>query len=151
MSIRSPVKIELDAGEIGWVQFTLQVGQETFEHHISDLTDALGDLLRATLQIVSGGLSAECIFELEPGPLSLRLERGRGDPMAPDSLSLTVRRLNVQVFSAVCASETFGKAVLALADRSLEAGADRFHDRWGQPFPSRAHAALRSAVATPGV
>ncbi|PZQ65667.1 MAG: hypothetical protein DI570_00770 [Phenylobacterium zucineum] len=151
MSIRSPVKIELDAGEIGWVQFKLQVGEDAFEHHISDLTDALGDLLRATLQIVSGGFSAECVFDLEPGPLSLRLERGLGKPMVPDTLSLSVRRLDVLAFSAVCASETFGEAVLALANGLFEAGPDRFHDRWDQPFPSRAHAALRIALATPGV
>ncbi|MEW5688000.1 MAG: hypothetical protein AB1942_24050 [Pseudomonadota bacterium] len=145
------MKIELDAGEIGWVQFKIQVGDYAFEHHISDLTDALGDLLRATLQIVAGGLVAECNFNLEPGPLSLRLQRGQGDPMVPDTLSLIVRRLGVQVFSAVCASETFGEAVLALADQLFEAGRDRFHDRWDQPFPSRAHAALRIALATPGV
>lgn len=151
MSIRSPVKIELDAGEIGWVQFKIQVGEDAFQHHISDLTDALGDLLRATLQIVCGGFSAECVFDLEPGSLSLGLERGRGDPMVPDTLSLTMRRLDAQVFSAICASETFGETVLALADRLFEAGPDPFHDRWDQPFPSRAHAALRIALATPGV
>lgn len=151
MSIGAQVEVEIDAADIGWVKFALRVDDRVFEEHISDLTDVLGDLLRATLQIVSGGILAECTFDLEPGPLSLRLERGWGTPMIPDALRLTVLRRGAAVFSADCASETFGEAVQTLADKLVQAGSDKFHKRWDQPFPSRAYAALRTALATPGV
>lgn len=155
MSIRSEVGISLEAGEIGWVRLHLRVGGAEFAHDVGDLTDALGDLLRATLQIVCGGVASECVFDLEPGDLTLRLERGH-DLRSADAVRITLTeggggRATTEVFLVDCASETLGEAVSALADDLFKRGPAAFHNRWERPFPERAHAALRQALATPGV
>jgi len=137
------------------VRFQLRVGDATFAHDVSDLTDALGDLVRATVQIVCGGEAAECLFELEPGELTLHLERGHGGPKLADALRVTITesgggRISAEVFSSDCRPDNFGQAVCILADSLFERGTDAFHERWQMPFPARARAALREALATPG-
>lgn len=155
MSLQSEVGVSLEAGDIGWVRFRLRVGGAEFAHEVSDLTDALGDLLRATLQIVCGGVASECVFDLEPGDLTLRLERGH-DLNSADGVRITITeagggRAQAEVFIVDCASETLGEAVGTLADDIFRRGPDAFHERWDRPFPMRAHAALRQALATPGM
>lgn len=152
----SEVELFLEAGEIGWVQFGLSIGDAQFSHRVSDLTDALGDLARAAVQIVCGGHTAECIFNLEPGDLIIHLDRGLSHPTNPHALLVKVIESRnqgdrVERFSAICSSETFGEAVRTLVDDLFGRGAEAFHDRWDRPFPVRARAALHQALATPGV
>ncbi|OIQ66099.1 hypothetical protein GALL_523350 [mine drainage metagenome] len=153
------IAVALDAGETGWVRFALQVGPNAFEYEISDLTDALGDLLRATLHIVCGGEVAQWAFELEPGECKVRLERVVEPLAILDGLRITITEKRYpsagegcvrELFVARCTPDRFGAAVLAQANAILhQVGFEAFRTRWGRPFPLRAFEALRLALSTP--
>ena len=142
----------LDAGDTGWVAFSLRVGSDEFTYDVSDLTDALGDLLRATLQIVCGGRTAEAVFELEPGDFFIRLERQAVAGRSVIGIRICEERGSgeVELFRAEAGSDLFAEAVLRAANSILAAGGEEaFAERWDFAFPSRALAALESALAVP--
>ena len=145
------VFIGMDAGEIGWVRFTLRVAQQEFSYDISDLTDALGDLIRAALQIACGGHIAQAVFQLEPGDLFIHLER-----VVPSNPKLQIRIREergageIELYRAEAGPDQFAKAVLGAAGVILATSGEKgFETRWDRPFPVRAMAALKRALATP--
>lgn len=155
------VAMTFDLGKHGWGSCKIEVGHEAFEMtSISYVTDALGDLLRATLVVVAGGGSADCIFEREPAGWRLTLAR---EWSALDN----IHRFRVRVaecdntyaenaegdwaelFSALCDVEAFAMSVEQAASKVLlDHGVDGYFDEWSQPFPIKALESLRTALAT---
>jgi hypothetical protein len=143
----------------GWAELELRIGQESFTvDGISYTTDALGDLLRATLMIATGEWSASVSFDGEPR--ESRLIAGNVWDEALRRRRFRVRMLEfadigshqpdeegVLVFDAECEARDLAAAVRDAASRLWDEGAESY--RWRDiPFPLRALRALETALTT---
>lgn len=159
-----PVTIGLDLDASGWATLQISMGAGSYAiAGFGDCTDAFGDLARAALAVVTGGLEARVSFDGEPNEWRLLLLRPQTFD-GPDRLTLRVLEFRdivealpdsegVEAFSADIETDAFGHAVLA-ALQSLSADVETFHTRWRAPegFPTRPTAALAAALqvqATP--
>lgn len=146
----------------GWAAFDLRIGEASIEvGTFSYLTDALGDLVRATLEIATGGYRADAVFDGEPVTWRLVLQRDWNSPHAR-SLHIAVDEFSdmahvgetpgTALFAGSCDAEAFARVVADAVDAVwAEFGADGYNERWAaldHGFPLRALTALKAALAT---
>lgn len=148
------VQIAINGSGAGWADCILSVGANTFPMDgVSYCTDALGDLLRAALQIATGGREATCAFDREPHEWRLVLQRD----VDPDHLFLRILEFpdfhrdapteaGDECFRAECAALEFTLSVERAATALLaEKGEGAYQEWWGMPFPHVAPTALKAA------
>lgn len=143
----------------GWANCTFTVGERVLTlDWISDTTDALGDLLRAAVQIAAGGADAVARFDREPAELRVLFERRwEGVPQQqvfrvkvlefPDIYADAPVEEGVLRDYVECDAMAFASAVRAAGAKFLQSvDASGCVDWWGLPFPHRAFAALEAAL-----
>jgi hypothetical protein len=154
------VSVSLDPAGQGWINLTLSVGDDSFVMEwLNDTTDVVGNLVRATVQIATGGYDAQVRFDREPNELRMLLEwRWEGPPGQnvfrirvlefPDYYSDSPPEAGEERFCVACDLVKFASGVRLAAARLLaDADADGHLDWWGLPFPFRAFSALEAALA----
>ena len=140
----------------GWSRARLRIGERRAEVTASYLSDALRDLMAATLAIVEGADQASVSWAEEPGEYRWALRRASGNQMELrvkwfDKL-LTRRTEGSLHFDASCDVNAFAAAI-GLAARTLlqELGADGYARQWGKhDFPLSELRALEAATTKPG-
>lgn len=150
------VSISFDKAGSGWADVTLRVGaQHLTLDAISYTTDALGDLVRAALQIAVGGSEVTVCFDREPVEWRLTL-LAHGQLLAlrvldfPDISDAAAEEQGRERFKAECDREAFAQAVADAAARVLADVQPNGFARWSDqnPFPYRAFGALQAALVT---
>lgn len=136
-------------------------GQVLALEWISDTTDALGDLVRAAVQIAAGGGDAVARFDREPAELRVLFQRRwEGAPQQPvfrvrllefpDIYADAPDDAGVQRDSVECDPMAFAAAVRsAVAQFRERVDVRGCVDWWGVPFPDPAFAALEAVLAAP--
>ncbi len=150
------VEITIQASGAGWADYVLVLGSQTFSMDgVSYCSDALGDLLRAALQLAAGGREANCAFDREPYEWRLNLQVDV-DPERlflrvlefPDFQKQSPTETGEVCFRGECGTRDFTLAVeraaVALLNEKGDAG---YRDWWNMPFPSAALRALQAAHA----
>ena len=136
----------------GWSKATLAFGENTTTLTASYLEDALGDLLRAVIAIMTGTSEIRVHWVEEPAEHRLILER------RADSVHLTIRRYpdfdsrsapdawGDRIFEGSCPLDTLGKAIANGAQHVLDQyGSDGYQQLWtAHPFPSEALSELQA-------
>ena len=161
-SVVSPVSIEYRLEQHGWASFTLTVDDLHVEvGEFGYCTDALGDLIRAALMVVTGGGFASASFDAEPKEWRILLGTEGSWTSPSDMIPLRVRTFShsgaglpesqgVMVFEAEVERDQFARAVLAAAQTVLERlGVDGYAKAWNFTFsryPLRALHALETAL-----
>lgn len=114
--------------------------------------DALGDLLRATIALLSGAEDARIIWENEYGQNRWIIHR-HNDLVSVEILHFSVTfstaddQYGSVIFSTLCPLRKFAVKVRDALRRLLtEIGPDEYARRWGQDFPSAQYAALDRLV-----
>ncbi|HEY5720881.1 MAG TPA: hypothetical protein VIT45_01025 [Allosphingosinicella sp.] len=171
MTTASQLEIEFVLGEAGWADLIIR--DETQRHEINDisyLSDVLDDLIRLGIDVATNRGFAFAQFFHEPGSTILvaesrcsddgalkagrRLsavegsELGGGPPNWHRVLELE-RKFIVELDSG----DEIAQAILAAAERvERDVGIENYSKQWNGRlgFPSRAVAALRAALNTPG-
>jgi hypothetical protein len=159
LSVPVEVKFVLGEGALGVGDVTFRLGDETIDLPGACYgTDVVGDVLRLVLAVVTGGPSAECLFDLEPGYFRLSVKRLLWDPAVVEllverghQLGPTADDLHWSSYgSSKCRADDLARAVeRAAADVSKAKSPLTYPELWGRAFPFRALAALRAAVALP--
>lgn len=157
-----PITVEFDLGQHGWGSCSLWIGDHSFVMaSVSDTTDALGDLLRAALQIAVGGRRASCSFDREPHEWRLLLQRNWDHAADRDVFTVNVREFEsiyaeqpdeagLEAFTVQCDPEAFVMAIQNAAERVLtDHGHDGYAKLWSEKFPDRAFSALQAALRLP--
>jgi hypothetical protein len=178
MRAEQDVEVSFTKAGSGWANCKVRVGAQQFTMaSLSYTTDAIGDLIRAALQIATGGGSATVSFDREPAEWRIRLQRSwEGVPRAEvfrvrisesDCHPMNLIPANVldhfgieydpetvgreaplvQLFEAECDPDAFARAVLAAGATLRDSNASA--EWWHLPFPSRAYSALEAALALP--
>jgi hypothetical protein len=155
------VEIEFVPAGVGIADCTLRIGGARFTMGgICYTTDALGELLRAAVQIATGGFQAVCRFDCEPAEWRLLLDREWRSATNDFVWNLRVFDLDDfysdapledrrEAFEGKCDGEEFATAIARMASAVLSAmGPEGYEEWWCQPFPFRASAALGAALAT---
>jgi hypothetical protein len=151
------VAIDYQLGQHGWSQFTLTVGDaSTVVGDFGYCTDALGDLVRAALLVVTSGTRAQVSFDGEPTEWRLSVNDDSPQPQ----VSISVRLFPTldphrpiwegeKLLEARGTRDSFARAVRD-ATQSIwdEYGADGYNAAWLGPcgFPLRALTALTAAL-----
>jgi hypothetical protein len=138
--------------EHGWLNATLSNGEETVAITASYLSDAPGDLLRATLSLVEGAPEARVIWMEEPGEYRFIL-RGAGIDLHLELLwfdDWSNRRSDAQgktVLKGQERLESWRKQVASEFNRLYrEWGEDGYKERWIKyEFPTAEFQRLRVA------
>ena len=152
----APVEVTFDLGRNGWGKLSFQLGSNRFEMSgISYTTDALGDLVRLALAIAVGGHVAECSFDLEPA--EWRVVATRTDArmldvkvyLLEDIAAEAPLSAAVQYFVGQCLADDWASAVERAATEVVDLSGHAYQEAWQHEFPSRALAALRTALALP--
>lgn len=158
------IDFEIEADAVGRAHLHIRAGEAAHTIlSISDATDALGDLIRAALQVVTGASFASATFEGEPTQNALSfLSQTLGHDT--DSLRLNrIGRLRVMVyaddralvagdgreaFQGACTVKDFAHAVLRTAESTRDPFSDEeYKSYWNDLFPKRALHALQAALA----
>lgn len=154
------VKITIKDGGPGWADYVLAIGSKTFVMEgASYCSDALGDLLRAALQIAAGGREATCGFDREPQEWRLHLQRDVdsrrlfvGVLEFPDFQGNAPIEAGEECFRSECDAREF---TLAVEDAARAVFSDKgdvgYREWWNMPFPEGALAALRAAHEMPAM
>ena len=135
------ISLQITYLQHGWVDVSLSDGLVTVPVTGSYISDALGDLVRATLHLARGQLQAECSWLSEPGEcrwllrsvpvgLNLRvLEFGDWFPRKPDTVGHAI-------FVFEGSLQRWVRQLLSEFQRILdEFGADGYQERWSELFP----------------
>jgi len=154
MDVRE-VSISLDQAGPGWWDCTLNVGTQRFVLNGASYNTDVGDLIRAALQISTGGTLARVSFDGEP--TELRLVLLAHEPALfvrvlefANFYDDAVDEVGREVFKAECDLEAFAQSVLDAATSVLRDVRPDGKIWWsGEPFPIRAFQALQAALATP--
>ncbi|WP_226636945.1 hypothetical protein [Brevundimonas poindexterae] len=146
-------RIRLDIEDHGWASVAVSCGDHSFETDgVSNSTDALGDMIRAAVDLLRGADSCRFSFDGEPVETRWVLDRD-----APNEVRLRLLQFphicrssafdpGVERFSAVMAADSFVRAVLREADRiHFELGEADYEKRWGTAFPAKELEILRTA------
>ena len=171
-----PISMSYALHESGWASFRVRCGEAEFAiAQFGNVTDGLGDIVRAALSVVTGGSYAEVLFDCEPRRWGLAVEpAGLEDIQDPpfrvcrvsisdgggDSLK-DIGYSGRPVWSWDCApafevfvrSDDFGKAVLEMAEVVRTQFSDgAYRERWGhyaslEGFPLRGLTALSAALS----
>lgn len=157
------VLITYDLGQHGWSSFVLKVGDvSTKVGEFGYCTDALGDLVRAALEIAAGAYRSVVSFDAEPTEWRLVLQRDWTSPEAstliiqvltfPDLAAEAPLEKGELHFEARCDADEFARAVSDAAAAIWEAyGPEGYNKVWSGPvgFPRRALTALEAALSMP--
>lgn len=146
-------RIRLDIEDHGWANAALSYGDHSFETNgVSNLTDALGDMIRAAVDLLRGADSCRFSFDGEPVETRWVLDRDAPDEVRlrilqfPDIYRSSASDPGFERFSAVMAADSFVRAVLREADRiNFELGEAAYEKRWGTAFPAKELEVLRTA------
>ncbi|MBW8302961.1 MAG: hypothetical protein K0M78_03240 [Brevundimonas sp.] len=146
--------LRLDIEKHGWARFTVSDGDRTFETRgVSDLTDALGDMVRAAADMAEGAERSVFSFDGEPVETRVTLDRlsaadlrirvvQYADIYRPSALETGDERISTTVPVAA-----FARTVLREADRIRSATGDEAYERnWGEAYPARDVEILRAAL-----
>ena len=160
-----PLKIEFEMIGHGWAKCSLHFGGQPYEMNgVSYCTDALGDIVRVAVLMVTGHHAGRLSFDAEPMEWRWVLNRHWQDDANLSREGLRLRILTFQdiyaeqpddqgapEFEAICEPEEFARAVVWAASKVWEeVGAEVYAKTWrGIPFPSRALAALKAALDLP--
>lgn len=158
-SSHSPVPVEVifDLGKNGWGEVALRLGDDSITlSWISYLTDVLGDLLRMALSVATGAWVSECSFDREPAEWRLVGKR-ENDGMLDvrvyeldDAMKRAPISEGAEAFAGTCSAEDFVSAIERAASEVLNRyRVEGYRAAWSYEFPSRAHAALKAALAIP--
>jgi hypothetical protein len=155
------IEIEFVPAGVGIADCTLRIGAARFTMGgICYTTDALGELVRAAVQMATGGSQAICRFDCEPAEWRMVLDREWRSSTNDFVWNLRVFDLgdfysdlplddHRKRFEAKCDGEEFAAAIARTASAVLSAlGPDGYEEWWCQPFPLRASAALDAALAS---
>jgi hypothetical protein len=141
----------------GWSECRLVSSRAEVTITASYLTDALGNLAAAALELLNGASSARCSFDEEPGEYRWVLDAAEG--------SLLVRVLEFQelwsdapdtegtvVFRCSCTVLTFGTAVYEALSRVLaKEGMAGYKSKWVEhAFPLDAFRQIEAVLTTRG-
>jgi hypothetical protein len=137
----------------GWAEARVKSGSASAHLRVSYLSDALGDLLLAVLDIHRGAPAATCSWEEEPGEWRW-LFTARGDRLEvrilgfKDMYDHEPVSAGREVFAADEPADDVTRAVAGAARRLLdEMGEDEYHRRWVEhPFPIEALVALEETL-----
>lgn len=153
MADNDTVSVEFNITGVGWAVIVLRIGAQTYTtDSLSDLTDVLGDLVRAALTLATGG-NARVSFDGEPVETRFVLTNLLDGIKDTGSVAITILTFasydtrqddanGHKEFYGDCDVFAFGRAVLACAKR-VEAGF-----AWDTyPYPARAVHALEAALA----
>lgn len=151
----SPVSITYHMGQYGWAHFELALGDEELEvGPFGYCTDALGDLVRAALQLATSAYGAEVSFDGEPCEWRLIVDEGWKPEMRlrvlffqDGELAETEGKLLIE---GTVSADDFARAVQNVAQGIWDTyGADGYNDAWiGQRgFPLRGLKALDAALS----
>jgi hypothetical protein len=134
------ISLQIKYLQHGWVDASLSDGSISIPVTGSYISDALGDLVRATLRLARGESRAECSWLSEPGDYRWLLRR------VPDGLDLTVlefadwhpRKADAQgraIFLFQGSLERWVRQILSEFQRMLdEYGGEGYQERWSQSF-----------------
>ena len=135
----------------GWAVCWVEVGDQRAHLSASYLSDALGDLLRAVVDILAGARESGAAFLEEPGEFRWRfisvgeyrlrvriLQLADWSPRLPDERGSVL-------LDTECRLRTFAGAVLAASQRLLvELGEEGYSQQWGEhPFPTELQERLK--------
>src|SRR5688572_2425647 len=122
----------------GGAECFVELGDQTAHVTASYLSDALGDLLRAVVTVLSGGLESTASFAEEPGEYRWRFLRTSDDVLAVRILWFKESRTDWPdergevVMDSQCRLRTFAGAVLSASQRVLqEHGVDGYRTEVG--------------------
>ena len=146
-------RIRLDIEDHGWASVVVSYGNHSFETNgVSNLTDALGDMIRAAVDLLRRADSCRFSFDGEPMETRWVLDRDAVDEVRlrilqfPDIYRSSASDPGVERFSAVMAADSFARAVPREADRiHFELGEADYEKRWGIAAPARQLESLRTA------
>jgi hypothetical protein len=121
----------------GWSECFVEIGENSTHVTASYLDDALGDLLRAVVSLMSGVQNTTASFAEEPGEYRWRFRQ-----ILPDKLGVRILWFDElwghrpdeegkTIFDAECRLRTFAGAVLSASQQVLqEHGSEGYKDQW---------------------
>ncbi len=138
----------------GWARASIGDGNSKVQLTASYLGDALGDLLHAISTLLTGGSSARCSWEEEPGEYRwIFLRDGTEVDLAilalPDNMPPLSDEDGEEIFRTVEPLERLATSIVDAAQRVLdEYGEDEYLRRWDRaPFPTENLRAIRELLA----
>lgn len=145
------VRLRYDLTGAGWAECSLEIGGQSASISASYLSDALDDLARATVAVLSGQPRSEAVFEEEPGEYRWVFDRvgeRRLRVRLLDRVTTPNNPTETVLVDSECQAKEFGLALLAELRRLLELhGEDGYLEKWVRfPFPHNRVAQL-SALA----
>jgi hypothetical protein len=138
----------------GWAECTVSFGELSYVGSASYLTDALGNLVRAAVAVLSGFSALSFSFQLEPGEVRWVLASPRLNELDlsifefPDIYAALPESNGKEVLRARLVPETFAVAVYEAACRVLSVeGESGYFKKWVEhPFPSHQVEELRGLL-----
>jgi hypothetical protein len=134
----------------GWAECDLTVRDTRLTMTVSYTSDALRDLLDATIEMLRNSESATASFDEEPGEYRWCLER-----ISDNKLNIKIRWFDdvasgkpdcegKLLFDQSCGKRTFGSAIAAACGKLLsEIGIEDYRRKWLRyPFPENEYAKL---------
>ena len=151
-----PVTFHLDMDDSTFGVCRLQVDDKVCEIDFSDTTDAIGDLVRAAVQIAMGEGFGDVFFEREPGlwiwelfTSPLHFQASMLEVSVFDGENADASGRPTLIFRAECERDEFCLALLAEVDRLTGVLAPSAYEAlFQQVVPRRAIEALRAALST---
>jgi hypothetical protein len=138
----------------GWSEADVVIGQQQAHLTASYICDALGDLVRAGLEMAAGGSAARVTWALEPGCYRWKFDRRGADldveiwSYAGDWSYVEPETDGLLVMHAECTIRALCRAISVAAHSVLSMhGADAYLDDWGTAFPTNDLAGLDSLIA----
>ena len=124
----------------GWAECMLELDGQRATISASYLSDALDELCRATVDVLSGRPRSKAVFEEEPGKYRWVLDRvgERGLRIRLiDGVITPENRKETVLIDSVCQAREFAEALLSELQRLLELhGEEGYLDKWVRfPFP----------------
>ena len=135
----------------GWSKCVVSCGEQSCVTTASYLSDALGNLVRASVALLSGFSAVTFSFEEEPGEYRWVIRSPRLNEIDvvilqfPDLYSGQPDQEGQEIFRVRCVPETFAEAVHEAASRVLkEEGEAGYAEKWAEhPFPTQQLEELR--------
>jgi hypothetical protein len=148
------VKVDYRLTGHGWADCDVEIAGQQASMVASYLSDALGDMLAATIAVVKGAAESTFSFHEEPAEVRWRVRRA-----GPERMRVRILRLEDAfadlpdeagevLLDADCRTRTFAGEVLSTAQRILrEHGSDGYERAWGlASFPHVRMRALEAAL-----
>ena len=139
----------------GWSECDLASEEMSVTISASYMSDALGDLSRAVLELVQGEGESRCSFEEEPGEYRWIFTRTDGEAGVDlhilwfnDAFEKQPDERGKEVFAAATTMPELVRALVAALDEVRDShGVEGYRERWVEhDFPEDEHAALAAAA-----